>query len=86
MEYVLCPRYSSSKSAVNYITAFYARAYPDRKVNAVCPGLNATGLNNVGVTDDTHPRNGAIRVCELVAEGKDGVSGTCSNKKGIIPW
>ena len=85
-EFVPCPWYNSSKSAVNYMTAFYARKYPHWKVNAVCPGLNATGLNHVPLTEETDPKNGAIRACELVMEGKEGVSGTYSNKDGPIPW
>lgn len=81
-----CPWYSSSKSAVNYLAVYYAKLYPNWKSNAVCPGLNATGLNWVQLTEETHPRKGAIRVAQLVAEGKDGVSGTYSDKDGSKPW
>ncbi|KIV88743.1 hypothetical protein PV10_08395 [Exophiala mesophila] len=81
-----CPWYSSSKSAVNYLAVYYAKLYPNLKSNAVCPGLNATGLNGIQLTEDTNPRKGAIRVTQLVAEGRDGVSGTFSNKDGPMRW
>lgn len=84
--FVDAPWYNSSKSAVNYLSAFYARKYPTWKVNACCPGLNATGLNAVPMSEATHPRNGAINACKLALEGQDGASGTYTNTEGTIPW
>jgi NAD(P)-dependent dehydrogenase (short-subunit alcohol dehydrogenase family) len=83
---VECPWYNSSKSAVNYLTAWYAKTKPAWRVNAVCPGLNSTGLNNLPLSEKTHPRNGAVRACQLVEEGKDGVTGTYSSVSGKLPW
>jgi NAD(P)-dependent dehydrogenase (short-subunit alcohol dehydrogenase family) len=81
------PFYNSSKSAMNMLSAYYSKKHPDWKVNAVCPGLNATGLNTaVKLSEETHPRNGAIRAVQLVLEGPDGVTGTYSEKEGPIPW
>jgi NAD(P)-dependent dehydrogenase (short-subunit alcohol dehydrogenase family) len=78
--------YSSSKSALNALAVWYAKSNPRWKVNAVCPGYRATGLNGAELTEETDPKLGAVRVVELVAEGPDGVSGTYSNKDRTLPW
>ena len=80
------PFYSATKSAMNYLAAYYAKKYPNIKVNSVCPGLNATGLNKMEVTEENHPRHGAIRAVQVATEGPDGVTGTYSNKEGSVPW
>ncbi len=80
------PFYNATKSAMNYLAAYYAKKYPNFKVNSVCPGLNATGLNGLELTEENHPRNGAIRAVQLATEGPGGVSGTYSNKEGPVPW
>ena len=36
------PFYSASKTAVNYLAAYYAKKCPHFKVNSCCPRLNAT--------------------------------------------
>ncbi|KEF62737.1 uncharacterized protein A1O9_00710 [Exophiala aquamarina CBS 119918] len=78
--------YSSSKSALNALAVWFAKTNPRWKVNAVCPGMRATAINGVELTEETDPKLGAVRVVELVAGGPDGVSGTYSNKDRIIPW
>lgn len=78
--------YSSSKSALNALAVFYAKTNPAWKVNAVCPGHRATGLNGLPMSDEMDPKHGAVRVVQLVAEGPDGASGTYSNKDGKLPW
>ncbi|KAF2804161.1 NAD(P)-binding protein [Mytilinidion resinicola] len=89
---VQCPWYNSSKAAVNYLSAWYSRVKPEWRVNAVCPGLNATGLNHVPLNEETHPKNGAVRACELVDQGAEGVTGTYSRRGldkesgDVIPW
>ncbi|KAF4630457.1 hypothetical protein G7Y89_g7683 [Cudoniella acicularis] len=57
------PWYSSSKTALNYLMAYYAMRYGPKgwKVNAACPGLNATAINGVPLSEKTDPRNGAVR-------------------------
>jgi len=81
------PDYNSSKTAMNYHAAYYAKKYPDWKVNTICPGYNATKLNDAPLTEETDPKNGAIRCVEVVLQGKDGETGTYSNKKqGVLPW
>ena len=80
------PHYNSSKSAMNMLCAYYAKKYPDWKVNACCPGLNSTGLSDTELTEKTHPRNGAINAARLATEGPDGATGTFTNKEGPLPW
>ena len=66
------PSYNSSKSAVNALAVYYSKLYPRWKVNSVCPGYRATGLNGAELNEDTDPKLGAIRAAELVAEGPTG--------------
>jgi len=80
------PFYSATKSAMNYLAAYYAKKYPHFKVNSCCPGLNATALNGIELTEENHPRNGAINAVRLATEGPDGATGTYSNKEGPVPW
>jgi NAD(P)-dependent dehydrogenase (short-subunit alcohol dehydrogenase family) len=80
------PWYSSSKSSMNYLCVYYAKKHPDWKVNAVCPGYRATGLNSAKLSEDTDPAKGAIRAAQLAAEGRDGVTGTFSDEDGPWPW
>jgi NAD(P)-dependent dehydrogenase (short-subunit alcohol dehydrogenase family) len=87
-EIVPAPFYSASKAAMNYLAAYYARKYADRgfKVNACCPGLNASGLNYVELTEEMNLSNGAITAVRLATEGPEGASGTYTDKEGPIPW
>lgn len=78
--------YGASKAAVNYLMALYSRLKPEWKVNAVCPGVRTTGLNQVPEREDTHPRLGAVRVVDLVKEGPEGVTGTFSSSEGPMPF
>ena len=80
------PFYSASKSAVNYLAAYYANKCPHFKVNSCCPGFNATGLNNAELTEENDPRNGAVNAVRLATEGPNGATGTYTNKEGPIPW
>jgi len=78
--------YNASKSAVNALAGYYAKLYPNWKVNAVCPGYRATALNGMELSEEMHPKHGAVRVAQLVAEGADGVTGTFSNSERTLPW
>ncbi|KAJ9603944.1 hypothetical protein H2200_011466 [Cladophialophora chaetospira] len=80
------PWYSVSKSGDNYLAAYYSKLYPRWKVNSVCPGYRATGLNGAELNENTDPKLGAVRAAELVAEGPDGVTGTYSRTGEPIPW
>ena len=78
--------YGSSKAALNWVTVYFARKFPEWKVNAVCPGLRATKINGEPLTEQTDPRLGAVRVMELVKQGAEGETMTYSNSEGAIPW
>jgi len=80
------PWYNSSKSAVNALMMYYAKLYPNMKVNAVCPGDLATELTGTEMSEEMNPKHGAVRVGQLVAEGVGGVTGTYSDSNGEIPW
>jgi len=80
------PVYRSSKSAINSFVMAYAHTYREKgwKINACCPGYVATDLNNfrgVGKVE-----SGAVNAVRLATLGKDGETGTYSNKEGPIPW
>ncbi|KAL4866244.1 hypothetical protein BDV12DRAFT_210608 [Aspergillus spectabilis] len=79
--------YDASKAAVNLLMLNYHRILEPEggKVNAVCPGLVKSKLS--GYMDaGTSTELGAQRIVEVATQGKDGVSGTFSNRDGLIPW
>ena len=82
------PFYNSSKAAMNYLTAYWARLYKDDgfKVNCVCPGYRATGLNDAELSADTDPALGAVRAVQIATEGEEGRSGTYTHMDGEYPW
>lgn len=55
-------------------------------MNSLCPGLRATKASGVELNEETDPKLGAVRVLELVKEGKEGGSGGYSNSEGPIKW
>ena len=81
------PQYKASKAAMNMIMATYAVKYKDAgfQVNVCCPGFNATNMNGFNERAGD-PRNGAINACRLATAGKDGQTGTFTNKEGPMPW
>ena len=81
------PQYQASKAAMNMIMANYAVKYKDEgfQVNVCCPGANATNMNGFDKRAGD-PSNGAINACRLVTAGKDGQTGTFTNKEGTLPW
>ena len=81
------PEYKASKAAMNMIMATYAVKYKDAgfQVNVCCPGFNATNLNGFNERAGD-PKDGAIDACRLATAGKDGQTGTFTNKEGPMPW
>lgn len=62
------PAYSSSKSALNMLTAHYIVRFeddPSWKINLTCPGYCATNLNGFDGYDD--PSSGAVNSARLAA-------------------
>lgn len=76
--------YSSSKAAVTMLTVQYAKALPDMRVNAVDPGPTATDLNgHRGVQTD---ELGAKAIVKMATIGKNGPTGTFTDRMGTVPW
>lgn len=86
------PYYHSSKAAVNMLSIYFSKIHPQWRVNTVCPGLRATSLHgsnsqNVAQSNnESDPKYGIPRIVELATAGPGGVTGTFSDKDGIIPW
>ncbi|KAJ6508415.1 hypothetical protein C8R45DRAFT_1208096 [Mycena sanguinolenta] len=79
--------YSSSKSALNSLTLQWAIQEEEKKsgirVVSICPGHNATNLNNYAGRMD--PADGAKVIVEA-ALAKEGKSGVFFNKDGELKW
>lgn len=76
--------YTSSKAAVNMLTLQYAKTLPTIRVNAVDPGYTATDLNhNSGPQTVTEGTDAIVKMATI---GKDGPTGTFSDRHGIKPW
>jgi len=79
--------YSSSKSALNMLTAHYMVRFEDDptwKINLTCPGFCATNLNGFAGTDD--PASGAVNSARLATLGPDGPTGTFTRRDGVVDW
>lgn len=78
--------YNSSKAALNMVTISFAKALAEFniKVNAACPGITATDMNNgaYGHSVDV----GAISIVKLATLPDDGPTGIYINKDGPLPW
>ncbi|NUT32374.1 MAG: SDR family oxidoreductase [Hamadaea sp.] len=78
--------YPASKTAVNMVTAQYAKELWDTPitVNAVCPGYTATDLN--GHSGFKTPAEGARIAVRLATTGEGGPTGGFFNEAGPLPW
>jgi NAD(P)-dependent dehydrogenase (short-subunit alcohol dehydrogenase family) len=76
--------YCSSKSALNMLTNQYAKAYPDIRINAVDPGYTATDLNNHSGSQTV--QEGTDAIVAMATIGRDGPTGTFSDRHGTVPW
>lgn len=76
--------YSSSKAALNMVTAQYARAYPNMKINSVDPGYTATDLN--GHTGIQSVTEGAEIIVRMATLGANGPTGGFFAAHGPLPW
>ncbi|KAJ7130895.1 short chain oxidoreductase [Mycena filopes] len=81
------PAYNSSKSALNSLTLQWAIQEEEKgskiRVQSICPGFNATNLNNYMGTMD--PADGAKIIVSSALE-KEGKSGVYFNKDGPLEW
>lgn len=78
--------YSSSKVALNFLTAQYAADLKDTpiKVNSVCPGHCGTDLNDF--QGPRSPFQGAVIAVEMATVPADGPTGGFVDENGSIPW
>ena len=78
--------YASSKTALSALTAWLAieLAGTSIKVNEVCPGYNATDMNNFAGT--LHPSEGARVVVHAATLGADGPTGSFLDANGVVGW
>ncbi|KAI9653882.1 MAG: hypothetical protein M1821_006913 [Bathelium mastoideum] len=83
---VVLPSYRSSKTALNMIMAHWAVKHKKDgwKVNAICPGHVATNLNAYGGTNTVE--SGTVQLVKMATVGKDGPTGSWSDKDGPVPW
>jgi NAD(P)-dependent dehydrogenase (short-subunit alcohol dehydrogenase family) len=81
--------YRSSKTAVNALTVFYAQALAEDgvKVNALAPGLRATGLNARAATAGGDPAEAAAAAVRLAQLPDNGPTGQLFSWDGTLaPW
>jgi NAD(P)-dependent dehydrogenase (short-subunit alcohol dehydrogenase family) len=78
--------YSASKAASHAITVAFAAELESAgiKVNAACPGLTSTDLNDFRGTRTVE--EAAHEPVRLALLGADGPTGTLSNEDGPVPW
>jgi len=78
------PIYSSSKAALNMLTAQYARAFPAMRINSVCPGFTATDFN--GHRGVQTVAEGAEIIVRMATTGPDGPTGGFFSRDGEVAW
>ncbi|GAA2065251.1 SDR family NAD(P)-dependent oxidoreductase [Streptomyces albiaxialis] len=76
--------YPASKTAVNMVTAQYAKAFPEMRINAVEPGFTSTDLN--GNTGTQTVQEGADIIVRMARLTPDGPTGTFTDTSGPLPW
>jgi NAD(P)-dependent dehydrogenase (short-subunit alcohol dehydrogenase family) len=77
-------QYPASKSAVNMLTAQYAKALPDMRVNCVDPGYTATDFN--GHRGYKTVEQGAEAIVRMALLDQSGPTGTYVDDQGTVPW
>ena len=81
--------YPASKAALNALTGWLAVELRDTavKVNSVCPGFNATDMNDgPGTVGAQHPAEGAKVVVHAATLPADGPTGSFLDVNGVVPW
>ena len=76
--------YCSSKSALSMLTVQLARGLPQMRVNVVDPGYTATEFNNYRGPQTVE--QGVERIVQLACIGRDGPTGTLSDRHGTLGW
>jgi NAD(P)-dependent dehydrogenase (short-subunit alcohol dehydrogenase family) len=78
------PGYTSSKAALNMLTAQWAAALPELRVNCVDPGYTATEFN--GNSGPQTVEEGTDAIVAMATIGPDGPTGTFSDRHGAVGW
>jgi NAD(P)-dependent dehydrogenase (short-subunit alcohol dehydrogenase family) len=78
------PAYTSSKAALNMLTAQWAAGLPELRVNAVDPGYTATDLN--GNSGPQSVTEGTDAIVTAATFGADGPTGTFFDRHGAVGW
>jgi len=78
--------YSTSKSALNALTAYYANVLKKARVVSLCPGYNATNLNNYRGLKN--PTDGCRIILQAITEDETSVlkTGQYWREGEQIPW
>ena len=78
------PGYTSSKAALNMLTAQWAAALPELRINCVDPGYTATDFN--GHSGPQTVEEGTDAVVAMATVGPDGPTGTFVDRHGPVGW
>jgi len=76
--------YPASKAAVNMVTAQFAKAFPEIRINAVEPGYTSTDINQRRGGQSVE--QGAEVIVRMARIGADGPTGTYVDLAGPLPW
>jgi len=77
-------QYPASKAAVNMLTAQYAKALPQMRVNCVDPGYTATDFN--GHSGHKTVEQGAEAIVRMALLDGTGPTGAYVDDQGTVPW
>jgi NAD(P)-dependent dehydrogenase (short-subunit alcohol dehydrogenase family) len=78
------PAYTSSKAALNMLTAQWAAALPGLRVNSVDPGYTATDFN--AHSGPQTVEEGTDAIVAMATVGPDGPTGTYTDRHGTVGW
>jgi NAD(P)-dependent dehydrogenase (short-subunit alcohol dehydrogenase family) len=78
------PAYTSSKAALNMLTAQWAAAVPELRINCVDPGYTSTEFN--GNSGPQTVEEGTDAIVAMATIGPDGPTGTYSDRHGPLGW
>ncbi|MEU0834359.1 SDR family NAD(P)-dependent oxidoreductase [Streptomyces sp. NPDC005969] len=81
---VIAPLYAASKAALTMLTAQYAKALPDIRINAADPGYTATDLT--GQSGPQTVTEGTDAIVGLATEKPGAGSGRLVDRHGEIAW
>lgn len=82
--WLAAPVYSSSKAALNMLTAQYAYLNPEIRINSADPGFTATDFNGHRGTQTIG--EGAEIIVRLATIDATGPTATFQSLTGVVPW